>query len=147
MKIRLSNIPVPEHFVIALAAGLVLHILTPSRLLSSSTALFLTGATLIILGLAIAAWSVIAASDNDMAHPRVLITRGPYAFSRNPMYLGWTSLSVGITFAVNSLWMASAVAAAWPYLNFVSIPREEASLQRTFGPEYEAYRHRVRRWL
>ena len=78
---------------------------------------------------------------------RTLVVRGPYQFTRNPMYLGLVLASIGL-----AIWIG-----AWPFLavplalfattNFVHIPFEEAKLRRLFGPEYDRYASRVRRWL
>jgi protein-S-isoprenylcysteine O-methyltransferase Ste14 len=101
---------------------------------------------LIIAGIIFAVWPVLVARDNDLEQPTSLLTSGPYAFSRNPMYLGWAVFAVGQAILVNSLWLAIAALAASLYLQFVTIPQEEETLQREFGTDYEAYRRRVRRW-
>jgi protein-S-isoprenylcysteine O-methyltransferase Ste14 len=102
---------------------------------------------LIIKGSVIIDRSVILAHGNDLGHPEYLLTGGPYAFSRNPMYLSWVMLALGIVILVNSLWLGIASLAATLYINFVTIPREERDLQRRFESEYTTYRQRVRRWL
>ena len=78
--------------------------------------------------------------------PRRLVVRGPYRFVRNPMYIG-----AGLALGGAALFYESAPLLAYGAI-FLLIAHlfvlwyEEPTLRRTFGPEYEAYCHRVRRW-
>lgn len=77
----------------------------------------------------------------------VLIDEGPYRFSRNPIYVGFAITYVGLAIAMDS-WIALLL--LLPCLVVVDrfvIRREERYLAAKFGPPYEAYRARVRRWL
>jgi protein-S-isoprenylcysteine O-methyltransferase Ste14 len=141
------NLPIPEPFVVALAAGGLLQIFVPVAFLPPSAAWLVVGSILILAGLVVAIWAAWVAGDDDLEQPASLLTQGPYAFSRNPMYLGWASMALGLAVLLNSLWLAVAALLASIYLHTVTIPREEQELQRTFGAEYQAYRRRVRRWL
>ncbi len=147
MNIRWRNVPLPEPYLIALAAGAVLQAAVPWLLPVPSVVMLPAGVLLVAIGLGLIAWAVQAAQEVEVARPSALITHGPYARSRNPMYLGWTALALGIALLVGSVWMALAVAGAWIYLHAVTIPAEEASLRGAFGDAYRAYSQRVRRWL
>lgn len=78
--------------------------------------------------------------------PRRLVMRGPYAFVRNPMYLG-----AALALAAAALYYGSAPLAGYTAL-FLLITHlfvvwyEEPALRRTFGSEYQDYCARVRRW-
>jgi protein-S-isoprenylcysteine O-methyltransferase Ste14 len=77
----------------------------------------------------------------------VLISEGPYRFSRNPIYLGFAITYVGLAIAMDS-WIALILLI--PCLAIVDrfvIQREERYLAAKFGADYEAYRQKVRRWL
>jgi len=76
-----------------------------------------------------------------------VITRGPYALSRNPMYLGLVVIALGAAIWVGVWPMLAAAPAVFLTANFVHIPFEEAKLRRQFGPAFDAYAHRVRRWI
>jgi protein-S-isoprenylcysteine O-methyltransferase Ste14 len=78
---------------------------------------------------------------------RKLVTRGPYRFTRNPMYLGLTTLALGIAIWVGPWPMFLAPIAVFATTNFVHIPFEEAKMRRQFGSAYDDYVARVRRWL
>ena len=79
--------------------------------------------------------------------PGVLVTDGPFRFTRNPMYLGFTLMLCGVALLVGTLsaWIGAAVffaaANAW------YIPFEEDRMRSTFGASYDDYRRRVPRWL
>jgi protein-S-isoprenylcysteine O-methyltransferase Ste14 len=78
---------------------------------------------------------------------RVLVTRGPYRFTRNPMYLGLVVLSLGIAIWVGAWPMFIAPIAVFATANWVHIPFEEAKMRRQFGAAYDGYVARVRRWV
>jgi len=78
--------------------------------------------------------------------PRVL-DRGPYRFTRNPMYLQLVVITVGIAVALMNWWiLALTLVAAWVLERFAIRP-EEAYLEQKFGASYLEYKRRVRRWI
>jgi protein-S-isoprenylcysteine O-methyltransferase Ste14 len=83
----------------------------------------------------------------SLSPQRVLITSGPYRFSRNPLYLGgnvFVFLGAALLFG-----SPAAVFITIIHLPLVDlfIRREERQLERDFGEEWLQYRKRVRRWL
>ena len=78
---------------------------------------------------------------------RKLFTRGPYQFTRNPMYLGLVVLSLGIALWIGAWPMFMAPIAVFATANWVHIPFEEAKMRRQFGAAYDEYVVRVRRWV
>jgi protein-S-isoprenylcysteine O-methyltransferase Ste14 len=104
------------------------------------------GWPLILAGLWLGAWAVRAAAAVDLQRPDQLVHSGPYAFSRNPMYLAWTA---------GYLRAALVAGTAWPLLllpvvlaaTHVVVLREERSLERRFGAAYRSYKTSVRRYL
>ena len=110
------------------------------------------GALAIAAGAALIAWAIglfrrIGTTHDVREPPTRLVTTGPYRFTRNPMYVGLTTILLGIGLLVGT----------WPFLippvvfplvvSAFFIRREERILERAFGDEYEAFRRRVRRWL
>jgi protein-S-isoprenylcysteine O-methyltransferase Ste14 len=77
----------------------------------------------------------------------VLVTTGPYAFSRNPLYLAFTALYLGLTLIINSVWPVIGLPFALFVVHRSVIGREERYLRGVFGERYEDYRKRVRRWI
>ncbi|MDP8971597.1 MAG: isoprenylcysteine carboxylmethyltransferase family protein [Actinomycetota bacterium] len=75
-----------------------------------------------------------------------LIVEGPYRFSRNPIYLGFTLFYSGITALANSLPSDLLLPFVLVVMRRGVIEREEHYLERIFGEEYLRYKARVRRW-
>lgn len=76
-----------------------------------------------------------------------LVARGPYRFTRNPMYLGAVVSYVGVAMGMNVGWpLVLLPVVVWCVYYFV-IREEEKYLSATFGADYDEYRTRVRRWI
>jgi protein-S-isoprenylcysteine O-methyltransferase Ste14 len=76
-----------------------------------------------------------------------LVTSGPYRFTRNPVYLGYTLAMIGTGLLAGNLWTA-AIAALTAVLTHAWIIRsEEKHLLARFGFEFECYCRRTRAWL
>jgi protein-S-isoprenylcysteine O-methyltransferase Ste14 len=76
-----------------------------------------------------------------------IVRMGPYRFSRNPIYLSFFAVQLGIALWINSIWMVATLIPAAALVSRVVIPREEQYLERRFGQQYTSYRDSVRRWL
>jgi len=76
-----------------------------------------------------------------------IVRTGPYRFSRNPIYLAFSLLQLGIAVWVNSWWLVATLAAAIAIVHYVVIAREEQYLEVRFGAEYRDYKTSVRRWV
>ncbi|MCI4663922.1 MAG: isoprenylcysteine carboxylmethyltransferase family protein [Neomegalonema sp.] len=79
--------------------------------------------------------------------PEKLITSGIFAFTRNPIYLGFILMLIGLALYWNALGALAPAVVFFLIANFYYAPGEEADAQRVFGEAYETYRRRVRRWL
>ncbi|HXZ02376.1 MAG TPA: isoprenylcysteine carboxylmethyltransferase family protein [Stellaceae bacterium] len=84
---------------------------------------------------------------NPAGQPARLVTNGPFAVSRNPMYAGVTMIYLGAALALGKLWPLVLVVLPWATTNWIVIPFEEARLRNTFGQAYVDYCRRVRRWV
>ena len=78
---------------------------------------------------------------------RVILDRGPFRMSRNPLYLGLIALDVGLALLWPSWWALLFVPLGVAGLRWGAILPEEHYLSTKFGSEYDDYRRRVRRWL
>lgn len=143
---RWSNVPIPEPHVAGLFVGLGLEALAPRRAVADWRLARAAGWGLVGAGLAVIGWAVRTVGARDVAAPSSLVTDGPYAFSRNPMYVGWTALYAGLALLRGSAWLLLAlpVVLAGTHLD---VRREERTLERRFGAAYRAYRREVRRYL
>src|SRR5262249_17609348 len=79
--------------------------------------------------------------------PRRLVTRGPYWFVRNPMYLGAAGVVAGAALYYRSLPLLAYGCGLLIATHLFVVFYEEPTLTREFGQDYEAYRQRVGRWL
>jgi protein-S-isoprenylcysteine O-methyltransferase Ste14 len=144
---RWDNVPIPESYLAAIAAGVVLHRLRPVTLLTRPRVGAMVGGPVLATGVLLAAWAVSAAGRTIISEPDRLVTGGPYALTRNPIYLGWTLIGAGLGLAANTAWVLSLILPAAAFTHAVEIPREERYLERRFGDAYLRYRSRVPRWL
>lgn len=79
--------------------------------------------------------------------PRRLVVRGPYRFVRNPMYLGAALALAGAALFYVSAALLAFVAIFLLATHLLVVLYEEPTLRRSFGADYAAYCHHVRRWL
>jgi protein-S-isoprenylcysteine O-methyltransferase Ste14 len=111
------------------------------------------GIALIVAGVGSAFWAaMLFRSEGTEIDPtsesnKVLVVRGPFRITRNPMYLGLVLASLGIAFCVGSLPMFAVPLLVFATANFVHIPFEEAKMRRQFGAAYDDYTRRTPRWL
>jgi protein-S-isoprenylcysteine O-methyltransferase Ste14 len=63
------------------------------------------------------------------------------------MYLGLVIVTLGIAFWVAAWPMFLAPFAMFATANWIHIPFEEAKMRRQFGPAFDNYVHKVRRWI
>ncbi|WP_336345461.1 methyltransferase family protein [Halalkalicoccus ordinarius] len=143
---RWANVPIPEPHVFGLFVSVALHTYRPWRITDRREPARTIGWSVVGASVPCLAWAVRTAGDADVEEPAALLTGGPYAFSRNPMYVAWTALYVGIALLSNSLWpfvLSPAVLAATHGI----VRREERLLARAFGDEYRTYRRDVPRYL
>ena len=106
----------------------------------------------IALGAALYAWCAVdfalaQGTPAPIDPPKELVARGPYRWSRNPMYLGVATVLFGeaVWFGSSALLVLGLVVVA-AFHAFVTL-YEEPSLRLRFGEVYESYLRSVPRWL
>ena len=110
------------------------------------------GAVFLLVGLGFAAAGFYTFKNSGTpvrpgADPTLLVLKGPYRITRNPMYLGLLLFSIGCLLSAKSLWFILPPIFFFLVINFRLIPFEEDLLRKRFGSAYDNYRRRVRRWL
>ena len=143
---RWGNIPIPQAHLAGLGTGILLQVVRPWRLLWPAWIGLGAGSTLILAGLWLGVWAVRAAAGVDLDRPNQLIDSGPYASSRNPMYLAWTVGYAGVALVAGTAWPLLLLPAVLA-LTHVAVIREERFLERCFGAAYRYYKASVRRYL
>lgn len=148
---NLGLIRPPLVYLISIASGVLLQLATPWPFLSGMVAVPL-GAAFVVIAIALFSYSVAkfwaVGTPVPARKPTTVIVRtGPYRFSRNPIYLAFSLLQLGIAIWLNSLWLLGTLVGAVALIHYVVIRKEEQYLERKFGAEYLAYKTTVRRWL
>lgn len=144
--------PPPVLLGIAIALALVLDWAAPIAFLPSGYGvLFFAGWVLAIAAIALAVWA-----QNEFRHAgtnvnpdkpaTTVVTSGPFALVRNPMYLAFQLLLAGVSLVGNLEWGLLLIPALWLSVHYLVVKREERYLAAKFGATYEDYRRRVRRW-
>lgn len=78
---------------------------------------------------------------------QAMLVTGPFALSRNPLYVGLLVLYLGLALLLPSAWALVLWPVAVVLVDWGAVRPEERFLRARFGPAYEAYAGRVRRWL
>jgi protein-S-isoprenylcysteine O-methyltransferase Ste14 len=145
--------PPPFIYVLGLVVAFFLNRAVPLRLATPEPRwMFLLGWALAIGGQIFAISGVVTFRRHRTAitpflPATTIVTTGPYAMTRNPMYVGLTVFSAGVSLLLDTWWAFLLVAVAVLIIDRAVIGREERYLSSAFGAEYDAYRTRVRRWV
>jgi protein-S-isoprenylcysteine O-methyltransferase Ste14 len=105
-----------------------------------------TGLPIACLGLLLRGWAA-----GHLAKNQQLATSGPYAYLRNPLYVGTLTIAAGLVVAARDWWLAAIFAAVFLLVYLPVIELEEQHLRNIF-PDYGPYADRVyrlvplRRW-
>jgi steroid 5-alpha reductase family enzyme len=99
----------------------------------------------ILIGAVVAAIGLLirGASSGHLRKDRELATSGPYAHTRNPLYLGSAFLAAGFAIAGGSWWAGLLVVAYFGIFYYAVMRNEEQDLHRRFGAAFDAYAARV----
>jgi len=95
------------------------------------------GAAIAVLGIVIR-----ALASGQVQKNRVLTRTGPYAYVRNPLYLGSSVIGVGFAIAARDLWIAVVLVLFFVAV-YVPVIRAEQSFLRSKFPEYSDYARQV----
>ena len=143
--------PPPLIYLGFIVIGLALEYVWPAPLLPQDVQ-YGVGAALIVVSLLIAVPAFLqfrkAKTDVDPYKPTTaIISKGPFRWTRNPLYLGMAVLQLGAAAAVDGIWIALMIVPAVIVIHYGVIAREERYLERKFGDEYLSYKATVRRWV
>ena len=76
-----------------------------------------------------------------------LITTGIFSLTRNPMYLGFIMILLGIAILLGSITSYLIVILFAVHMRLQFVRTEETALEKRFGSKWYKYRDRVRRWV
>jgi len=153
--VKLLELKLPPVLVTAVFALLMWGIarIMPSQALHP--VLVLAGAGLFLAGAAVVGVAAIVAfrragTTVNPLRPESstqLVVGGVYRYSRNPMYLALLMLLFAWGIALSNPWSMLTAWAFIPYMNRFQIRPEERAMLRCFGPGFQRYAARVRRWI
>jgi len=111
-----------------------------------------TGVLILVVAIGIDIWSFLTFRKhraNIMPHKAAsqLLMSGPFAHSRNPIYLANVMLVAGFGFALGSRWYLLGAAVLFFLLSELAIKREERHLEANFPDTWADYKKLVRRWI
>jgi protein-S-isoprenylcysteine O-methyltransferase Ste14 len=143
--------PPPVIYLGMLGISYLIHRIWPLQI-TPAAIVETVGAALIFVGLCGIAWS---SHTMRRAHTNMnpykpalnLITAGPFAYSRNPIYAAMAAIYLGMGFAINSLWPFILFPPLIEIMKWGVISREEQYLEKKFGASYKDYCSKVRRWF
>ena len=115
-----------------------------------SAALTAAGVAITVAGELLRMWGVqhigaISRTRSDRLGP--LVSSGPFAYLRNPLYVGNIALWVGFAVTARLLWLAPAIAVMLGLEYHAIVRWEEQLLESRLGDAYRTYAARVPRWL
>ena len=110
------------------------------------------GFALVVIGFLLGGGAVLAfrraRTTLDPYHPvSTIVTSGVYGFSRNPIYLSFLLMVIGIPLNSGTYWGIILAVIFILLCNRLVVEHEEAYLGKKFGTTYSNYTSRVRRWL
>lgn len=110
-----------------------------------------SGAIVALAGEAIRFWGVGHASSETRVTGSVggsrLVVSGPFAYVRNPLYVGNILMYTGLGVMANVPWLIVATLVWFVFQYTMIVSREEQYLASAFGDAYDRYRENVRRFL
>lgn len=101
----------------------------------------LIGLPIAVFGLLLRGWA-----GGHLAKDQQLATSGPYAYLRNPLYVGTLTVAAGLVIASKNIWLVCLFAAAFLLVYLPAVELEEQHLREIF-PDYAEYARRVSRFL
>lgn len=136
-----SSIPVPLALLL---------LLVPASAGSVKLGWIAVGVAVVVAGECLRLWAVrhigvISRTRSDRLGP--LVSTGPFALLRNPLYVGNIMLWAGFAFAARFPWLAPAIVILLAFEYHAIVRWEEELLRERRGTEYIAYASRVPRWM
>jgi len=142
----------PQIFIISLILGLLIHFfLFPWPILEDILITTGIGIVLLVAGFSLVRWAFRTFNkheiDKSFKPVKNLVKTGPFAHTRNPMYVSLILIYLGLSIIFNTLIPILILPFTIIFLKYYVIMKEEAYLEKLFGKEYLDYKAEVRRWI
>lgn len=109
-------------------------------------AAFALGLAFFASGLGLRVWAQMHLHYRLKTH-KILTTTGPYAFVRNPIYIGNTLILIGTTFMARLVWFVPVMLLACMLTYSRVVRYEERHLSEKYGAPYRVFLTQVPRWI
>ncbi|WP_342303796.1 isoprenylcysteine carboxylmethyltransferase family protein [Methanolobus sp. ZRKC5] len=111
-----------------------------------------SGIVPVIFGIVLNLWTDSAFKNNSTTvkpfeKPSSFIVSGPFRISRHPMYLGMTSILLGVSLLLGSVISLMSLVIFVFLMEKLFISVEERNMEEIFGEQYLVYKRNVRRWI
>lgn len=138
-------------FVVAIIGTILFHMLFPLRQIIRYP-FWIIGILIAIAGYILSRKANInlikhQTSIQPFKSPDVMVTSGPFKFTRNPVYLGMALILFGIAWILGSLTPFLFPIVFVVYIDWFIVPNEELELEKVFGGKFHKYKKKVRRWI
>ncbi len=140
----------PIIFLCAILLGIALSWAWPLHFMSASVRLLgpiITAGAVVLFLLSYREFRRAGTSVQGSKRSTVIVRTGPYRGSRNPIYLAFILLVLGLCVWLNNLWLLVTLVPSVTITALLVIPREERFLERNFNDQYSSYKSAVRRWF
>lgn len=149
-KLKSISFSLAEALIVAIT--LLSGIFFPWSPMPSDGLVVTIGLVLYFIGLFVAVWAKLTMksvwgmpAEHDIKRQNKIIKKGPFVFSRNPIYLGLILVVLGSSLALRSYSILLVPFIAFYF--YKAVLKEEKNLTKYFGKEYLEYKSKVRRFI
>ena len=151
MNTSVPKIPPPIFFLAALFVMILLNSFVPIGHWLNYPWRYL-GVIIIVIGFSLSLGSGIyfrklGTNPRPGTQANVLVTKGPFRFTRNPMYLGLVTMLIGVSILLGSYSPLFIIPVLFVILHTQFVLREEKWMEGWFGERYLEYKSKTPRWL
>jgi protein-S-isoprenylcysteine O-methyltransferase Ste14 len=151
MNTTIPRIPPPVFFLVGIIVMVVLNFYFPIGRLLDYPWRYL-GIILIIFGFSLGLGSglyfrSLGTNPRPGAKATLIVTTGPFKYTRNPMYLGLTTMLIGTAILLGTLSPLLVVPIFFIIVHTQFVLREEKLMEEWFGQPYLEYKRKTPRWL
>ena len=151
MNTSVPKIPPPIFFLAALFVMILLNSFVPIGHWLNYPWRYL-GVIIIVIGFSLSLGSGIyfrklGTNPRPGTQANVLVTKGPFRFTRNPMYVGLVTMLIGVSILLGSYSPLFIIPVLFVILHTQFVLREEKWMEGWFGERYLEYKSKTPRWL
>lgn len=151
MKTSIPRIPPPIFFLIGLIAMILLSSFVPIGRWLNYPWRYL-GIIFLVLGFSLSLGSGLSfrrlgTNPRPGAKATLMVTTGPFKYTRNPMYLGLTTMLIGIATLLGTFSPVLIIPIFFILVQTQFVLREEKLMEQWFGQPYLDYKKKTPRWL